>query len=110
MTDLEMTRLCAEAMGLRYQTGYDSKAEYADSICLYDSGSNLWHTVYDPLHDDAQAMALVKRFGLFLGKFSKGDYWCVETHARFEELYHYRSDDLNRAIVNCVARMQKSKK
>ena len=44
LTDLEIVRLCAEAMGLT----------------SWQSGEGR----YDPLHDDAQAMELMKRLGL----------------------------------------------
>jgi hypothetical protein len=83
MTDLEMTKLCAEAIG-----------EY-----------ELWANApeqYDPLHDDAQAMALVKKFQLCLTIMEDGT-WMVEhvTNKRFDSTS--RDTDINRAIVECVA-------
>ena len=66
MTDLEMTMICAEAMGrrvTRHPLNIDIKPpaiwtqnHHVDSA---EGGG-----FYDPLHDDAQAMALVKRFSL----------------------------------------------
>lgn len=56
MTDLEMTRLCAQAMGIDVTgTPPPSLLEPLGSKVrlLHDQ----W-TEYDPLHDDAQAMAL----------------------------------------------------
>jgi len=86
MTDLEMTRLCAEAMGFE---------PYADQP-PYN---------YDPLYDDAQAMALVKKFGVALYQGETGC-WYADLPGFAMRV---RSLDLNRAIVECVAKMQESK-
>lgn len=101
MTDLEITRLCAEAMGL--YIGADAE----------EFGFPRWQHImrYDPLHDDAQAMALVKKFRLTI---TLRDYvyapnrheWNVAVGAGPIEAYE---TDLNRAICECVARMQKAK-
>ena len=90
MTDLEMTRLCAEAMG--YYLMRPSASDHA------------WHTAeqdyYDPLHDDAQAMALVKKCDIHCEKI--GSWWECE-----EPMGHLGThSDLNRAICECVAKMQ----
>ena len=101
MTDLEITRLCAEAMGLKtvqYVTG---------DGCLCTANEKLKKDFYfDPLHDDAQALALVKKFGLAIDIMSVRKLgWCV-----------WPSDDalivnvdLNRAICECVARIEEAK-
>ncbi len=93
MTDLEITRLCAEAMNVKFWLAPDHPdCEYA------------------PLHDDAQAMALVKKFNLEL-RFNSarvaGECWVV-TPSYEPEPFTY-SDNLNRAICKCVAVMQKNK-
>ena len=91
MTDIELTRLCAEAMGLKF---------------------------YNPLHDDAQAMALVKRFSLrverggmsgIVGFMHTAKRWRVL--ADTPDIYKYETwdEDMNRAIVECVANMQAEK-
>lgn len=88
MTDLEMTRLCAEAMEL---TPLDRCDEFGDDQ-------------YDPLTDDAQAMALVKRFGLDItrnGPTPEDVAWFVDCGS----IYAWEPN-LNRAIVTCVAQMQ----
>ena len=104
MTDLEMTRLCAEAMGY----------ECIDGLWLDEMRFGPGR--YDPLHDDAQAMALVKKLGL----------WIIQPDGRSEtEMVAYLGSkrigtqedlicgkhptDLNRSIVECVAKMQKAK-
>lgn len=83
MTDLEITKLCAEAMGVNPTT-----AERCP-ICSGTHGAML----YDPLHDDAQAMALMKKFRLWI------DLDAVDAH----------KGDLNRVICEYVAQMQKSR-
>lgn len=95
--DLEVTKLCAEAIGNVYTVDPDSG--------------------YDPLHDDAQAMALVKKLRLRilpLVGFKVGDSgssgveaWKVfgaEDH--FEEAF---SVNLNYAICECVAKIQRAR-
>ena len=88
MTDLEITRLCAEAMGYEYSDG-------SGTICVSKAGVGN----YDPLHDDAQAMALVKKFRLEVQDCGK---WFVSEHQNADAF----EDDLNRAICLTVARMQ----
>lgn len=114
MTDIEMTKRCADAMGLKPCTEYrkDDSREF------------------DPLYDDAQAMALVKKFALTVEPLvasNKGDAeltawagitkifatdgmeWYVQTPP-MEAGNGHRWDgldaDLNRAIVRCVAKMR----
>ena len=117
MTDLEITRLCAEAMDLTVvmQLGEwrfpRTQSEYS---------------LYDPLHDDAQAMALVKRFRLSIEASPLTDEAWSENQNRMTNppsysvsrcpgawslhyLYNCVSPDLNRAICECVAKMQAAK-
>ena len=90
MTDLEITKLCAEAIGWE----------------IFEENGSLWEksglVIYDPLHDDAQAMALLKKLNLCIlparvtvvvGQYSEA-----------------RNMDLNRAICECVAKMQQASK
>lgn len=103
MTDLEITKLCAEAMGLdkfQWQTGGIVTASHLPILTL-DGRID-----YDPLNDDAQAMALVKRFGLhqiFEGGHKR---WHVSFNAEDRGV---RNVDLNRAICECVAHIQAAK-
>lgn len=93
MTDLEMTKLCAEAIGKSFSIfgpGANIQGGYEESgyvILTADDGP------YDPLYDDAQAMALVKKFPID----------CLNAMCR------EGSKDFNRAIVECVAKMQIAK-
>ena len=100
MTDLEMTRLCAEAMRIKHIT-------IADGV--YPKG---WaQNQYDPLHDDAQAMALVKKFELNIGPDVQGDPaeegWQVDDYTGDE--FTAFNANLNRAICECVAKIQAAK-
>jgi len=92
MTDLEMTRLCAEAMGYRGE----GISDHWGGLPIFASEIG----AYDPLHDDAQAMALVKQFGLQLHQRFDGT-WLVTWRPLEAE-----RKSLNRAIVECVAEMQ----
>ena len=84
MTDLEITRLCADAM--------------LPDIYL--------HPKFDPLHDDAQAMALVKKFGIEIHSRTDRNGWYAGINEEDEMTPHA---DLNRAICECVAKMQQAK-
>lgn len=114
MTDLEMTRLCAEAMGLKPYVKRASFIGDNEGIFLCKTEMHKFGSVddtvdrfsvpYDPLHDDAQAMALVKRFKLYIEycTFDRGDpCWLVVGDN------DVTNDDLNRAICACVSRTQK---
>ena len=105
MTDLDMTKLCAEAMGLKFIVSHDrySNSNFVELNSGRDPGNE---GAYDPLHDDAQAMALVKKCHLHIDTFSDGT-WLVDGgwHGKIERI----DPDLNRAIVECVAKMQAGK-
>jgi hypothetical protein len=99
MTDLEMTKLCAEAMG--FPCFKNDLGRWVEA--------NVMGSVYDPLHDDAQAMALVKRFCLDIECYAREPVWTVlfDDNERYSKVRE--CTDLNRAIVECVANMQKAK-
>ena len=98
MTDLEITKLCAEGDGslaaklylqaISDTTGADIKA---------------WLEGYAPLHDDAQAMALVKKFHLGL---AWSGYWSAYEQGNGAS---GSNASINRAICECVAKMGKAK-
>lgn len=105
--DLELTRLCAEAVGLVvFLVQWASPQYYAipdmsDADCV----------TFDPLHNDAQAMLLVKDCNLSIGKIGRHPGWSVTyrepAHDDYVMVMH---DVLNRAIVECVARAQDNKR
>ena len=109
MTDLEVTKLCAEAMKFSACRPYGG-ASHRFQIAHAGFGWEL----YDPLHDDAQAMALVKRLRVMLRpEYSGGVYdrkltgrWIAATNTAGLNDYQEVNADLNRAICECVAKMQ----
>ena len=112
MTNIEMTRLCAEM--LWYEEAGVDRFQNGDEI-LYVKDSNHTMHVFNPLHDDAQAMALVKRFGLWIERTCEANIgdtptWCVTgDRVSGHTERHCNRTDLNRAIVECVAKMQERK-
>ena len=125
MTDLEITKLCAEAMGWKHLGAVGvtppkrGEADPKGLWCL--SGGNDWwinpagfnvcapcQGIPDPLHDDAQAMALVKR--LYLVISHAGEKWLVTTGQSFpDEGDWIANKDLNRAICECCAKIMLSR-
>ncbi len=102
LSDLEITKRCAKAMGIELVE--INPAGFSQPIAPYvvqRVGGE-----YRPLHDDAQAMGLVKRLKLNLQEpaYAAGNSWHV-----------WKKDgvapggvdpDLNRAICLCVAQLQ----
>jgi len=121
MTDLELTKACAEASGMR-QSQLFPLGDYPDQDGTYElmgdaiyrlsgnprGGYNRY--LYNPLHDDGQAMALVKHFKLsiaYLYNYVDGvQYWycTLSGSPSGNEIY---GGILNRAICECVANMQR---
>lgn len=101
MTDLEITKLCAEAMGLHIHHSFDDSVLVQEFVCEDEQASNM----YFPLRNDAQAMALVKKFPyLVLDELYRAIHPSggpVRTRIANGE-----APDLNRAICECVAKMQ----
>ena len=116
MTDLEITKLCAEAMGVKIMEPLAIQQAFGltEVFVLEDFPE----VVYDPLHDDAQAMALVKKLDLNIIKLD--DEWWVHESPHICDYIataeqHDVTDwgaydkDLNRAICECVAKMGEAK-
>ena len=107
MEDLEITRLAAEAMGIKVW-----ESPIRGTIMRHwfmSAGHPSVQTEYNPLHDDAQAMALVKKFGMRIAEPSS-DHWRAAIPNPQIGLDHTSDEqDLNRAICLCVAKMQKAK-
>ena len=98
MTDIEMTWWCALAMEICDRSDFSN-----DFYPAYwgESGRER----FDPLINNAQAMALVKKFRLCIGQLSTGD--CQVFIPDMKSVAD--SKDLNRAICECVAKMQLAK-
>ena len=104
MTDLEITKLCAEAMGHTPVSGTDGIGNVMIWTHTGKTPTTIGAQIYDPLHDDAQAMVLVKKYQLHITPPEESDEWIVTGVSRFSG-----SHDLNRAICECAAKMQKAK-
>lgn len=102
MTDLEMVKRCAEKMGYdQYQWQTGGIVTGSDlPISLPDGQIR-----YDPLHDDAQALALVKQFNLHIDQRPHPKRQITVQDCAFTVLVERRDDDINRAIVECVAKL-----
>lgn len=86
MTDLEATRLCAVAMG--YENPRIQSGCRGTQYVAYGR-AGIYATEFRPLHDDAQAMALVKRLRVWITTY-KDEAWlaqvggkAVRPHRRF---------------------------
>jgi hypothetical protein len=108
VTDLEMMKLCAEAMGFNAVHTYRNLDNGLDDGLVCDGGPSPGGPfLYRPLRDDGQAMALVKKLRLEIIRSRHEDCWLAIPES--EIFLHARSADLNHAIVECVAKMQASK-
>jgi len=108
MTDLEITRLCAEAMGYTYRI-QNRNDHYSEAVYITQHGDDCFR--YNPLHDDAQAMALVKKFQMDVD-FCTNQWRASWYNVRGKECTRWKqavNNDLNRAICECVAKMQAEK-
>jgi len=117
VTDAEITKLCAKAMGLReipYRAG-QPHAPHPESALRMAEGRKATHW-YDPLHDDSQMAALVKKLFIEIlvdGPAGRSEDWTWTARiGGYNELPISISHghDLNRAVCVCVARLAKEKK
>ena len=110
MTDLEIIRMCAKAMKIPLYYPFGKEAAFYRWTGTWserdtsDDGGAL--KVYDPLHDDAQAMALVKKLGIDC-LIDDDKIWLAGIHTPCE--FAASNKDLNRAICESVAKMMEDK-
>ena len=113
MDDLTMTRLCAEAMGYKLDDSeFNGGGRGNTGFDMLGRAVLDWHNgvTFDPLHDDAQCMALVKRCELSIDHTPPNVYgWVIRLPSTPLERMDAYGPDLNRAIVECVARLHQSK-
>lgn len=113
MSDYEMTKHCAEALGL----GYIRPCEENPRAVEYnaDPEESAW-MIYCPLDEDAEAMQLVKLYNIVIERERVQSHFGVTLipdrikgkHQTVQVVRH--ANDLNRAIVECVAKMQAMRK
>lgn len=100
-SDLEIVKACARVMGLEQYCLNGTPQQCSDrSIYIVDS-SDKGYRHYDPLYDDAQAMALMKKYRMDIQQFNDGECHALTAYADGFSNGH----DLNRAICNCAASM-----
>ena len=92
----ELTKKCAEKMGLEVR---EKDGTFRLAWESMPNPSELAEHIYDPLHDDAQDMAMVKKFKLILKPNIMGQLWIV-SHGISDPIL---GANLNRAICECVA-------
>ena len=105
MTELEITKLAAEAMGLDVRVG---PLQGTVMRCWIKIG-NVEHE-YWPLYNDVQAMALLKKFQLGIFPYGDGKWDAVfyrDDGSREQSSLFV--DNLNLAICETVARLQLAK-
>lgn len=102
LSDLEITRLCAEAMGLTVFWN-----EYLE-VFQYTDEKTRMSNFYAPLADDAQAMAMAQRLRLWCCPTGEND-WTVYDSIPGEANVFVTTSSLNRAICECVAKFQQAK-
>lgn len=87
MTDLDLIKRCAEKMGLFPHTSRPDEFGY------------------NPITDDAQAMALAKHFMLTVDFFAQYAAAPISCREDIRIYFDGEGETANRAIVECVARM-----
>jgi hypothetical protein len=113
LTDIEILTACAKALGVDVTPGgYAANVVHKGPPCLWVTGTMI---NYDPLHNDDQAMALVKKFKLFQEwrEACESDFGCDFWHVSYAEESPMpirdgcsaENPDLNRAICECVAHL-----
>ena len=102
MTDLEMIKKCAEKMGLNHRVGILQGT--IERVFYWNDNVE---RVYDPLHDDAQAMALLFLLMLEGEVIINSDEFRFNSDLNGIEAVHsvVSQQDLNRAIVECVSKL-----
>ena len=107
MTDLEIIRLCALALHGGFNPVRLGNSEAGELVRYECQGEK-----FDPLHGDAQAMALVNKFRLRVLPQANG-HWCADngepTPFVKDGYWLGQGDTPNRAICECVAKMQAAK-
>jgi len=104
MTDDELTYACARKF---FHGRVSDLRNYnlIDGKLYVEPDNETGHIIYDPLHDDVQAFALVKKFGLELMRNRRDLYWRARFYTSKTESVEAGHGDLSRAICECVAKL-----
>lgn len=109
MTDLEMLQLCARAMGFKSVVVAGTQPKTGkEFVWVSTNGNRRGEHAFDPLHDYAQAFGLVIKMKLSLGPPDGEGGWCAwDNEANISDELQVEDEDPCRAIVECVARLQR---
>ena len=107
MTDTEIIIACAKAMGYSSGEGYGHASRCPYPVGIRISEGRKAPRWYSPLHDDAQAMMLLKFFSLQISGGRSGQCW--EVIHGYNNKISATSVTLNNAICECVAKMESKK-
>lgn len=100
MTDIEIVKACASAMGLDVR-------DTSDGLIIFVSG-HATGKIYTPLTDDAQAMALVKHLKLDAVYSPSKGLWAAGKAGDHIYIVIENDPDLNRAICKVVANLSRA--
>lgn len=131
MDDKEITKLCAEAMGWKHlgavgvlplegeeKRDYANRADAAGKLWCYSLQNDWWtdpdgrsvcgpcQGIPDPLHNDEDAMALVKKLRVQIHADPRT--WWASLWVDQEMYDSADHEDINMAICECVANMQRA--
>ena len=99
MTDAQMARLCAEALGLKVMR------DCTNSVRIH--GKSAGTTYFNPISNDANAMAVKKHFKI--ASVPAGVMWeewrCFPVDDADKPAFWIQHRNLNRAITECAARV-----
>jgi len=102
VTDLEITKLCAEAMGYKCEP-HPNRKPYPHLMWV-SNGQN-----WNPLKDKAQAFELVEKLKLQIDWASDGKKASAQYYWDYPLIESDDSPDLLRAVCECAAKVQKAK-
>lgn len=115
LSDLEITKLCAEAIGYEHINVENRRGIGTDTGIWVGYSSEGDMSIYDPLRNnafgDAQCFALMKRFAHSMDKnpeYLGGEYFVSMSNGNTQA--SGRGNNLTRLICECVARMQDADK
>ena len=98
MTNLEITKLCAEAMGIPHTVCADRyKVNFVEILDHRNPGNG---GEYDPINNDAQAMKIIKEF----------PYIAIKAMQAELEKTPIENCDFNMAICEYIAKMKQETK
>ena len=115
LTDLEITRMCAEAMGFTpYRANWGVIQVCSESgIYIVSDRKERRYIEYDPLHDDAQCMALedwlIERGYLSFRRYEMRFNPFTREVTQEQVIAFSNKQERRRAVCLCVAHMQQEK-